>query len=135
MDFFNEFDGLFDKMWNRFNRPVFDQKPYNVFDVPGKGFIVVCNTLGIAKENISVRIESEKGQGFPVLKIKGETDISKINFRNSIDLGIKLKLDNPVESVSYEVKDGLTIIYLQTKKEEKEQITAKYIDDSGALDW
>jgi len=134
--FDDEFFDLFDGLWNRFNRPVLDQRPYKAYEVEGKGFIIVCNTLGIAKENITVRIEKEKGSAYPILKIKGATNLDKINFKNSIDLGIKLKLGCDINSVNYEVKDGLTIIYLETKQAEKDKIEATYIDDCGkALDW
>ena len=139
-NFNDDFDGLFDDlfggMWNRFNSPVKDMSPYKAYEIDGKGYVIVCKTLGIAKEDISVRVEKEKGQAYPVLKIKGETTIDKINFTNKVDLGIKLKIDKMIENVNYEVKDGLTIIYLKTKAPIKDEISVNYIDDGGkSLDW
>ena len=135
MLFDDEFNDLFNGLWNRFSRPVLDQTYYRAYSVPGKGFIIVCNTLGISKDDISVKIEKRKGDAYPILKISGETKLEKINFQNKIDLGIKLKFDREIESVSYEVKDGLTIVYLKTKTEEPEKFEVKYADTSNTLDW
>ena len=136
MDLFDDFDGLFSSLYNRFNRPVRDMSPYAVYKSPGKGFIVVCNTLGIDKEDLSVNIEKEKGRPFPILKIKGKTEIQKINFANSVDLAIQLKLDSDIKDIKYEMKNGLTIIYIATKVEEVPTVEAKYVEnDSSSLDW
>ena len=136
MDLFDDFDGLFSSLYNRFNRPVRDMSPYAVYKSPGKGYIVVCNTLGMDKNDLSVNIERSKGRAYPVLRIKGATEIKKIDFRNTVDLAVLLKLDEEIESVNYEVKNGLTIVYIKVKIVEEPKIEAKYIDDdSSSLDW
>jgi len=82
----------------------------------------------------------EKGRAYPVLKIKGETTIKKINFKNTVDLSIILKLNSEIEDVQYEVKNGLTLVYIRTvlPKEDLPTIEAKLVDedsDDSALDW
>lgn len=135
MDFFNDFDDIFSKMWNKFSRPVQDQTPYSVYVAPGKGYVVVCNTLGMDRNDLTVNIEKHKGSPYPTLRIKGETTLEKINFHNKIDMAIQLKLEDSIESISYEVKNGLTTVFLKVKIEEEPKIEARCIDDNEALDW
>lgn len=136
MDLFDDFDGLFSSLWNRYQRPVREVNAYSVYKSPGKGYIVVCNTLGIDKNDLTVNIEKEKGRPFPILKIKGQTKIEKINFANSVDLAIQLKLAEEITDVKYEMKNGLTIIYIAVTVEEVPKIEASYVEnDSSSLDW
>lgn len=136
MDLFDDFDGLFSSLWNRYTRPVREVSAYTVYKAPGKGYIVVCNTLGIDKNDLSVNIEKEKGRPYPILKVKGKTDIEKINFSNSVDLAIQLKLDEEINDVKYEMKNGLTIIYIAVKIEETPKLEASYIEnDNSSLEW
>lgn len=132
---FDDFDDIFGRLYNNFNRPVKDMKPFKAFKVDDKGYIIVCNTLGMNKDNLQVHIEREKGRPYPILKIKGETSIERINFTNSVDLGIQLKFDEEIEEVHYEVKDGLTTVYIKLKEEVKEEIKMKYLDDGTDIGW
>lgn len=138
MDLFSEFnfDDLFESMWNRFNRPVKDLYPYSVYRSEGKGFVVICNTLGMDKNDLSVRVETQKGTPYPILHIKGNTDLQKINYKNSVDLAIQLRFDKKIESVNYEVKNGLTTVYIKTEQQFIEPaIEAKCLEDDDAFDW
>lgn len=130
------FDNLFSKVWNNFNRPVLDQKPFSCFPCE-KGYIIVVNTLGIDKKNLSITLENEKGRPYPILKIKGETELKKIDFKNSINLGISLSLDSPITDLSYKCENGLTTILIETEKPKAKTKTmnAKLVDDDGSLDW
>jgi len=133
MSFFDEFDRelskLFRLSFSNFNRPVKDMQPYKYHKVEN-GYIFVINTLGISKNDISIKITNEKGVPYPMLKIQGKTMMEKIKFENSVDLGILLGFDEDIEEVVYEVKDGLTVVYLKLKKAEPEMnIEAKYIDE------
>lgn len=132
---FDDFNSIFERMYNRFSRPVFDQKPYSVYIQPGKGYIVVCNTLGVPKENIEVNIETPKGKAFPVLRIKGTGELPTINFHNEVDLGISLRFKDPIDDVSYSCNDGLTLVYIKTNTEETPKLVGKRIDDNSSLDW
>lgn len=133
-DFFDNFESMFDRLSNRFNRPVKDQSPFSVYSTD-KGYIIVCNTLGIDKDDLKVNIKKEQGNPYPVLAIVGNSKIEKINFANNVDLRIRLKLNEEIESVSYETKNGLTLVYLKVKSVKPEMMEAKYIDDADSLDW
>ena len=138
MDFFNDFGDLFPNLWNKFNRPVKDQFPYSLYKADNKGYIVVCNTLGIDKKDLSVNVVKEKGRSYPTLRVKGETDIENIGFHNMVDLAISLKLENPIDDVKYEVRNGLTLVYIKTKlpdEEPKIEATLLENDGSDSFDW
>ena len=136
MDFFDNFDDIFNLMWNRFNRPVKDQSPISAYKADGKGYVIVCNTLGMDKNDLSIRVEKQKGRPNPVLHIKGSTNLEKIHFNNTVDLSLELRMDSEIEDVSYEIKNGLTIIYIRCKLDDQEpSITAKCIEDGDAFDW
>lgn len=135
-DFGSDFNALFNLVWNRFNAPVKDMQPYRAYVVEGKGLEIVCKTIGINKEDISVRLDKEKGAGYPTLKIQGSTEDKQIHFTNKVDLTIQLKVDaDKIESVQYDSKNGLTTIYIKIKQEPKKSIEAKRIDDSADIDW
>lgn len=137
MNFFDDFERIFARMDNIFNRPVKDQKPFTVYQ-SDKGYIVVCNTLGISRNDLKINVSKELGNPYPVLSITGETKIEKIDFSNNVNLRIRLMMDDEIESVSYETRDGLTLVYLKMKQltNKIDTFEAKYIDDgSNPLDW
>lgn len=132
---FSDFDDLFNRMFNRFNRPVMDQQYYNVYKIPGKGYIILFNTLGMSKEDVSVKIENRKGIASKILHVKGEKNIEDIAFHNSVDMAVQLNFEEPIESIQYTVENGLTKVFLKMKTPEVPSIEAKCIDDSNSLDW
>jgi HSP20 family molecular chaperone IbpA len=134
MSLFDEFDREFNKLFrlsfSNFNRPVKDMQPYK-YIATENGFIFVINTLGINKSDLQVSLANEKGDPYPTLRIKGKTMMEKVKFENTVDLALRLVIEEKVEEVAYEVKDGLTIIYLRLKKSEPEnKIEAKLVDDN-----
>lgn len=135
LNFFDDFHDIFEKLTNNFSRPVKDQQPFSVYS-NDKGYVVVCNTLGIDRNDLRVNVTKEHGNPHPVLSITGESKIEKINFSNNINLRIRLCTDAQIESVSFETKNGLTFVYLKTKVHTPESIKGSYIDEgSNPLDW
>jgi HSP20 family molecular chaperone IbpA len=128
--FDNELNKLFRLSFSNFNRPVKDMQPYKYIRTDN-GFIFVINTLGISKTDVQVSVANDKGDPYPTLRVKGKTMMEKVQFENTVDLALRLVIDEEVEEVAYEVKDGLTIIYLKLKKPEPtSKIEAKYIDEN-----
>ena len=133
-DDFGDLNQFFNQAWNQFTRPVKDMQPFNCYSCD-KGYIIVVNTLGIDKNNLSVTLENEKGRAYPVLKIVGETNLEKINFKNKVNLGISLKIDQHIKDISYKCENGLTTILVETEKPTAAKIiNAKMVDDNS-LDW
>lgn len=131
-DFFDEFDREFNKLFrlsfSNFNRPVKDMQPYRLTRTEN-GLIFTINTLGIDKEDIVVQIKTQKGDPYRQLHVKGTTKMEKINFENNVELAIRLGFEDEIEDVLYEVKNGLTVVYLKLRKEPENKLEAKYIDE------
>jgi HSP20 family molecular chaperone IbpA len=112
MDFLN----YFARTNNIFNSPVKDMDPTKVFRVDD-GYVVVCKTIGIDKNDISIKVENDhNGSRYPILRITGATKIEKIDFENSVNLAFAINCREEVDKIDYTVKDGLTIIHLIVKK-------------------
>ena len=45
---------------NKFNRPVKDMQPYNMFE-NDNGYVFVIHTLGLGKEDVSVKLKNKRG--------------------------------------------------------------------------
>lgn len=131
-DFFDEFADLFKLSFSNFNRPVKDMQPYR-YERTENGFIFIVNTLGINKNDILVEINVQQGDPYRYLHIKGSTEMEKINFKNSVDLAIRLRITEDIEELAYEVKDGLTIVYIKLKKGTMPEIVAKYVESPEDL--
>jgi HSP20 family molecular chaperone IbpA len=112
-----------------FNRPVKDMQPFQPMRVEN-GFIVVINTLGIDKEDIMVEIKNKKGSPYKYLHITGKTKMEKINFENNVDLAISLNIEDDIAELTYNVKNGLTIVFLKTA-EPKVELEAKFVETDG----
>lgn len=131
--FDREIDRLFKLAFNRFNRPVKDMQPYS-FRQTDNGYTFVINTLGINKNDVSVEIKNKKGDPYRYLTVSGETKMEKVNFENNVNISIRLITDEEIEELAYEVKDGLTIVYIKTKQEkETKSLEARFIEDSTEL--
>jgi HSP20 family molecular chaperone IbpA len=133
-DFNREINDLFKLTFNTFNRPVKDMQPYRYIK-KDNGFIFVVNTLGIKREDIIVQITNEQGDPYKQLRVQGKTEMERINFENSVDLAIRLKIEEEIEEIAYEVNNGLTIIYLKIKKVPKQEMSAKYLEQNEEFDF
>ena len=91
--FFDDFDNLFSGMFNRFRRPVLDQKYYSVYK-KDKGYVIVFNTLGMDKDDIKISVEKQKGSPYRVLRVKGQKNIDDIDFQNSVDMALSLNFND-----------------------------------------
>jgi HSP20 family molecular chaperone IbpA len=133
-DFNRELNDLFKLTFNTFNRPVKDMQPYRYIR-KDNGFIFVINTLGIKREDIIVQVTNEQGDPYKQLRVQGKTEMERINFENSVDLAIRLKIEEEIEDVAYEVNNGLTIVYLKLKKVPKQEMNAKYLEPTEEFDF
>jgi HSP20 family molecular chaperone IbpA len=127
--FHRDFNDLFNLVFSNFNRPVKDMQPYKVVRKEN-GIIFVLNTLGINRDDIFVEISNKKGDPYRYLNVKGSTVMEKIDFKNNVDFSIRLKFDDEITNLAYDVKDGLTVIYMKFKEVEPlKMIQARRIDE------
>jgi len=111
---------------NQFTRPVKDMQPYNLFKKENE-YIVVANTLGLAKEDVKIQLKKGNPRTAQQLQISGETKIDEINWNNKVNLVIDLLFEEEIVGISYTVKNGLTIVYIELEQAPEEQtITIKY---------
>jgi HSP20 family molecular chaperone IbpA len=104
-------------------------KPYKIVRKDG-GIIFVLNTLGISQDDLSIEIANKKGDPYRYLNVKGTTEMEKIDFSNKVDFSIRLLFDDEIKKLAYEVKDGLTIIYMKFEESKKiEALEAKLLEE------
>ena len=113
----SDFLNYFMRTSNIFHTPVKDMDPTKVFKVDD-GYMLVCKTLGISPEDISIKVEDGDRMSYPTLRISGSTKIEAIDFENAVDLSITLNCKEDISGIDYNVKDGLTIIHLIVKERE-----------------
>jgi len=131
-DFEKEINNLFKLSFSNFNRPVKDMQPF-YHQKTDTGFVIVINTLGIGKKDILVEIKTKKGDPYRYLHVSGKTKMEKINFDNNVEMAIRLLIDEELDEVAYEVKDGLTIVHLKLKNIELPELKAKFIENISEL--
>ena len=131
-DFEREINNLFKLSFSNFNRPVKDMQPYQ-YRKTDTGFVIIVNTLGISKNDISVEVKTKKGDPYRYLHVSGKTKMEKFNFENNVNLAIRLLIDEDIEEVAYEVRDGLTIVHLKLKASHLPELTARLVDTEDEL--
>jgi len=111
---------LFDLVFKRWERPVLEANGYKILNTDN-GCLIVLNVLGISKEDLKLDVKN----GF--LSIEGKTEAKEIDFINSVNYKFNIsQLKNKVESVDYELKNGLAYINLNYKKEKEKEIKIVY---------
>lgn len=140
---FGDFDAFFkSSFWNR--NGLYEAKGVKTYNTE-KGSILVCNTLGIDKGDISVIYTEPKAdtgitknpQG-PIgkLQIKGKTQVPYINQEYSVDYEIAVRNPNfTVQDVSFDSKDGLTFVFIKNPVVTPTSSEAKRIEDGDKFDW
>ena len=114
--FFNfNFNELTDLAWGKYQRPFKEVERYRFYKKENKGYILVVNALGVSSEDIKVN--------------------TYLGNKYSIDFSIYLKLNEKVESINYDCKDGYCYVFIKTKQPEKTpEIEVKKVEP-GKIDW
>lgn len=138
--FFNfNFNELTDLAWGKYQRPFKEVERYRFYKKENKGYILVVNALGVSSEDIKVNITdgnaTNPNKVYPRLSIVGETTDAYLGNKYSIDFSIYLKLNEKVESINYDCKDGYCYVFIKTKQPEKTpEIEVKKVEP-GKIDW
>lgn len=153
MNYGNFFDGMNDmlrEMTKTWNRGFKEKDGYAVIpQKDGKGYILVFNTIGINPDDIKVvhsTVEDYlKSKGYhnndvdktgTYLRVAGATKIPELDDQlYTTDIELLIRNTRPVEKVQYEVKNGLTIVYLKLKDAEEFGTTGSKIANGGTFDW
>lgn len=154
MNYGNFFDGMNDmlrEMTKTWNRGFKEKDGYAVIpQKDGKGYIIVFNTLGINPDDIKVihssvdaYLNSKGYTGNDVdrmgtyLKVSGATKIPELGDQlYTTNIELLIRNNRPLENVQYDVKNGLTIVYLKLKDVDTSIGTeGTKIADGGTFDW
>lgn len=103
---------FFDLVLGNWNRPMKEVSGYKTIETE-KGYLLVVNALGINKSDLEIKLEGN------TLSIKGVTELKEIDFSNSVSYKFKVGTDR-LDSIEYDVKDGLAYIYLNIKHKQNE---------------
>lgn len=118
--FFNFLD--WDKDFYSFTRSTKDMYPYEIIRKE-KECTIVFNALGISKDNIQVTTDKVRGAEYIVISGEEKNDVTgksySVNGRFSVDA-------SEINSIEWNVKDGLLYVHVYFKQAEKPQINIKY---------
>ena len=111
-NFFNDFDDVTNLIFNNYT---LDQHPVS-WKKTDKGYKAICRTVGISPDDVSIEILNNG------IRLSGETIVDDETYNVSYNIPISSKIMSNVEGITYEVKNGLTYIYLNVKTDEVKQI-------------
>lgn len=86
-------------------RPMKEVQRYRIYDVDDNTSVLVANTIGVAKDDLSVKMSGD------VLTIKGETENADIGEKSSVDYAFRLSKEKKVEHITWKNADGFTYVY------------------------
>lgn len=106
----------FDLIFSKWNRPIKEVNGYKILDTE-KGKLIVVNALGISKKDLNVEIVKN------TLIIEGKTEVKEIDFTNSVRFEFDIsKVKDRLESIDYELKNGLVFVNLNIHIEPEKEI-------------
>lgn len=106
------FDKPHDLMDDCKNKDIFPSR----WEEAPNGYKAVCRTVGIRPEDIKVVLKND------YVQVSGKSVVDAHDYSVSCNLPIGLKMRDRIESIDYRAQDGITIIYLNVKKEFKKGI-------------
>ena len=118
-----------EKFWGDFSRPFKEIDYAKMYRHPeNKGYIVVINALGISNDNIKVEFKPATNVSLPTLTVTGTqtNEFSKKTY--SVNYSAGIRIEEEIEDVVYDCKDGLCTIFFKTKqKDDREGVFARPI--------
>ena len=101
-------------------RPMKEVQRYRIYNVDDKCAILVANTIGVAKEDLQVKVSGD------ILTIKGETENPDTNDKSSVDYSFRLSKEKKVSKIQWKNADGFTYVYFYF--EEPAEVPVDYIE-------
>ena len=123
-DFFNffGFGKPFDLFYNTAGTK--DMSPTNWVKTE-TGYFCVCRTVGVNPEDVSVEVENN------YIKVSGESTYNNQTYNVSYKIPVATQTMSDIQEIGYESKNGLTFIYVTTRKPEIKQIEVKRLSNNG----
>lgn len=111
---------LFGWVDGSFYRPMKEVQRYRIYDIDDNTSVLVANTLGVAKDDLTVKMVGD------MLTIKGETDQPDIKDKASVNYSFRLSKEKKVSKIEWKNADGFTYVYFHY--EEPAEIDISYKD-------
>lgn len=80
------------------------------------GFKSTCRTVGLAPEDVKVTLEENK------IVIQGSTEFDGNKYDTHFEIRVSESVIGDIESIKYKTLNGLTYVYIYTKKPEYTKI-------------
>lgn len=113
-------DLLFGWVDGSYYRPMKEVQRYRIYNVDDNTSILVANTIGVAKEDLTVKMSGD------VLTISGETEQKDIGDKASINYTIRLSKEKKVSRITWRNADGFT--YVTFHYEEPAEVAIEYAE-------
>ena len=111
-------DLLFGWVDGSYSRPMKEVQRYRIYNVDDNTSILVANTSGVAKEDLTVKMVGD------VLTISGETEQSDIDEKASVNYSFRLSKEKKVSKIEWKNADGFTYVYFHY--EEPTEVAISY---------
>ncbi len=111
---------LFGWVDGSFYRPMKEVQRYRIYDIDDNTSVLVANTLGVAKDDLTVKMVGD------MLTIKGETEQPDIKDKASVNYSFRLSKEKKVSNIEWKNADGFTYVYFHY--EEPAEIDISYKD-------
>mgnify|MGYP001002061733 CR=1 FL=1 len=118
----NLFNGFLKPMHLKFNCINQDMRPI-YFEKTKNGYKATCRSVGISAKDISVTLKED------YIHLEGKSIMDEHEYSTSCDIPLLDDIRDNIENIRYKTENGITIIYINTKKKIKQMIDIQRIDD------
>ena len=98
-------DLLFGWVDGSYYRPMKEVQRYRIYNVDENTSILVANTIGVAKDDLTVKMTGD------VLTIEGETEQPDTGDKASVNYSFRLSKEKKVSNIEWRNADGFTYVY------------------------
>ena len=103
-----------------YDRPMKEVQRYRIYNKDDNTSVLVANTLGVAKDDLSVKMCGD------VLTIKGETTNADTGDKSSVDYAFRLSKERKVSKITWKNADGFTYVFFHY--EEPRDVAVEYAE-------
>lgn len=110
-----------------FRRPFYERKGWDWFK-DGNTVVLIFNTLGIDKKDISVSTKPTKDSSVEILQVKGKTMHEDLQYEMDVDFNVFVPIADENKNVEVHVKDGFTRVIIPLREPAKSQTKIEMVD-------
>lgn len=103
-----------------YTRPIKEVQRYRIYNKDENTSILVANTLGVAREDLTVKMSGD------ILTIKGETKNPDTEDTSSVNYSFRLSREKKVSKLTWKNMDGFTYVYFHF--EEPSEVAVEYAE-------